>query len=158
MEIKERFMNKKFIFVGVIIILCNVLLSCASFGAYGNIINVNERVFNVEITVPPIAGGGNRGSNLQSAIKYSAKEVQKKGGNYFIIIEIGYSEQQRDVSFGPQYVSHGKIAYPNNPVMASTSTSVYSVLWALPEEEEDIREFASEKGYQIYSAEYVLQK
>jgi len=154
-------MVKKFFLLAVMIILCNVFLSCASFGVYGNIVNVNERVFNVEISVPPIAGGGNRGANLQSAIKYSAKEVKEKGGNYFIIIEIGYSEQQRDIGYnpGPQYVDRGKIAYPNhNPVMVNTTTSLYSVLWAMSEEEEDIRKFASEKGYQIYSAEHVLQK
>jgi ABC-type Na+ efflux pump permease subunit len=162
--------NKKF-WLSILIILVHgmavigLLVSCASFGVYGSIDYVDEKIFIVNISVPPISGGGSPSINFQSAMKYAAKEVKKQGGDYFIIVQGGYNEQLRDISFnyvsGDVYLSRNVVAnnnYYSNPRYATASFSNYVVAYALPDEEEEFLEWAKQKDYQPISANLITRK
>jgi len=161
-------MEKKFFWLGMLvygIIIIGLSVSCASFGVYGSIDHIDDRLFVVNISVPPIAGGGSPTSNFQSAMKYAAKEVVKQGGNYFVIVQGGYNEQLRDISFntgmGVQYTSRNNAVDTdthNGPHYAIASSSNYVVAYALPDEEKDFLEWAKREGYQPISANLITHK
>jgi hypothetical protein len=151
-------MFKKFLVSFVVII--SLLSSCASFGKYGSIDYVDDQIFIVNISVPPIAGGGSPSSNFQSAMKYAAKEVLKQGCNYFVMVEGGYNEQLRDISFGPQYkyTSRNNVVVVNDsPQYATASSSKYIVTYALQNEEQEFRRWANQEGYSAISAKLLLK-
>jgi hypothetical protein len=151
-------MNKNiFEFGGLVLfaVIISLLSSCASFGVYGSIDHVDEQMFIVNIYVPPISGGGSPAFNLQTAMKYTAKEVLKQGCNYFVIVEGGYNEQHRDISFS-QYTSRNNVATFNLQSATATS-SKYVVVYALPDEEEAFREWAYQEGYSAISAKHISQ-
>jgi hypothetical protein len=144
----------------IILVLIGLLVSCASFGVYGSIDHIDDRIFIVNISVPPIAGGGSPSSNLKSAMRYAAKEVKKQGGNYFVIVQAGYNEQLRDISinFGTQYTSRDNaVNTDNGPRYATASSSNYVVSYALTDEEEEFLEWAKQKGYQPISTNRITQ-
>jgi len=152
-------MNKKLIFSIIPVLLLvymSLLFSCASLGVYGSIDHVDDRIFIVNISVPPVSGGGSPSINFQSAMRYAAKEVIKQGGNYFVILQGGYNEQLRDISAGTQYTSRNN-AVNTGPRYATASSSNYIVAYALPDEEKEFLEWAKQKGYQPISANRITQ-
>jgi len=159
-------MKKKNLRLGMLVMLLvygitiiEILASCASFGVYGSIDYIDDQIFIVNISVPPIAGGGSPSSNFREAMKYSAKEVIKQGGNYFIIFEGNYSEQLRDISFkNTQYTSRNNAITSNyGPQYVTSSSSNYVVTYALQDEEKEFIEWANKNGYKILSAKHILK-
>jgi len=132
----------------LLIITSLILIGCASFGTYKNIQYIDDCVFDLTISVPPIAGGGSRSGNFTKALKEAAAEVIKNECNYFIMVEMGYETKTNVTNSDWSGRSY-------KPTTNNSSSSSFRVMYTPPEYEEEFRQFSKENGLQIYSAKHI---